>query len=727
MKKILFIAILSACTLPVLVFAQGWNIEMLDTKFTAWHAAELIACQGDYVYLSLDWSSTNGGGIAIVDVSDVENPVEMGYFEGEDNVDALEVVGDYVYIGYSYMGLSVLNVSNPTDPVEIFNSDIPDDIQDICIDGDYAYLASLEGEFTIADISNPENVRFISQMNFTGFNRSVVVSGNYAYLGRDDELCIINVSDPLNPVLVNRMNPGGDSYALAISGNYLYTALWWAGVHSLDISDPVNPQLVGYAFGNAYDLVVAGNTAYVVGGYQTLKILDISDPSHLTTLSLFDTASDMNEIVFGGDHIFAAYDTDGLEIIDVSNPTNPFEVVSYEPNYEIRDVALVGNYAMIANQENGLMVVDVSNPANMLYAANLSGFSAYSIMICGEYAYMRSSDVTQVLAINEPTNPRVEGEVDFDGAICCVDEVNHRLYVASENADLAIFDNTSATNPYILGTYWLQGGAYDDAWFNDIAVEGNLLYAVATYWEWGEGGCLGDSLLILDITDPTNLVFVSMNNLGGSSTQIEVRDNLAYIGAEDPMLRIIDISDPIRPGLISSLEYPGFAQKMILDGDYVYLLSSYNVNLRIINISDPDNPELTGYYTTPDDPYNFVVGDEIIFVADDEYFESYDVDDAVWVKPVTQTEHPMEFAILTAYPNPFNASTTISFELRDASFVNLTIYDITGREVARLVDGMMPAGSHQVVFDAKDLTSGVYFARLTAGDFRGARKMLLLK
>ena len=88
---------------------------------------------------------------------------------------------------------------------------------------------------------------------------------------------------------------------------------------------------------------------------------------------------------------------------------------------------------------------------------------------------------------------------------------------------------------------------------------------------------------------------------------------------------------------------------------------------------------------------------------------------------------PVSFYSLSSYPNPFNQHTVLSFEMRDASFVNLTIYDITGREVAKLVDGIKPAGSHQVVFDAEGLTSGVYFARLEVGDFSQTRKILLIK
>ena len=89
--------------------------------------------------------------------------------------------------------------------------------------------------------------------------------------------------------------------------------------------------------------------------------------------------------------------------------------------------------------------------------------------------------------------------------------------------------------------------------------------------------------------------------------------------------------------------------------------------------------------------------------------------------------HPSEFILYPPYPNPFNPQTTIAFTLPHADEITIAVYDITGREVARLVDGMKPAGEHSVVFDAKDLVSGVYFARLEAGEFKQTRKMLLIK
>ena len=88
---------------------------------------------------------------------------------------------------------------------------------------------------------------------------------------------------------------------------------------------------------------------------------------------------------------------------------------------------------------------------------------------------------------------------------------------------------------------------------------------------------------------------------------------------------------------------------------------------------------------------------------------------------------PAEFALIGAYPNPFNPSTTISFALPTATRVTLNVYDISGRQVADLAGGWKEAGVYEVTFDAASLTSGLYFCRLRAGSFEDVKKILLMK
>ncbi len=90
-------------------------------------------------------------------------------------------------------------------------------------------------------------------------------------------------------------------------------------------------------------------------------------------------------------------------------------------------------------------------------------------------------------------------------------------------------------------------------------------------------------------------------------------------------------------------------------------------------------------------------------------------------------EQPVKTELAQNYPNPFNPSTVIRYTLDAGRQTRLAVYDILGRQVAVLVDGMMPAGAHQVSFDASALPSGIYLYSLEAGGERIQRKMTLVK
>jgi hypothetical protein len=86
-----------------------------------------------------------------------------------------------------------------------------------------------------------------------------------------------------------------------------------------------------------------------------------------------------------------------------------------------------------------------------------------------------------------------------------------------------------------------------------------------------------------------------------------------------------------------------------------------------------------------------------------------------------------DLTLENAYPNPFNAVTSISFQVAEPSNVRLSVYAVDGRWVTDLVNGTMTVGKHQVTWDARDATSGIYFLRLSAGNHRAMSKVVLLK
>ncbi len=90
---------------------------------------------------------------------------------------------------------------------------------------------------------------------------------------------------------------------------------------------------------------------------------------------------------------------------------------------------------------------------------------------------------------------------------------------------------------------------------------------------------------------------------------------------------------------------------------------------------------------------------------------------------------PIEFSLAQNYPNPFNPSTIIKYSISNREFVSLKVYDVLGNEITRLVNEEKPAGTYNVEFTTQnlELSSGIYFYQLKAGNYSATRKMLLVK
>ncbi len=88
---------------------------------------------------------------------------------------------------------------------------------------------------------------------------------------------------------------------------------------------------------------------------------------------------------------------------------------------------------------------------------------------------------------------------------------------------------------------------------------------------------------------------------------------------------------------------------------------------------------------------------------------------------------PSETKLFDNYPNPFNPSTTIKFDLSESGFVSLKVFDILGREAATLINENLEAGGYEKVFDASKLASGGYYYRLNTGSFLETKRFLLTK
>jgi hypothetical protein len=97
------------------------------------------------------------------------------------------------------------------------------------------------------------------------------------------------------------------------------------------------------------------------------------------------------------------------------------------------------------------------------------------------------------------------------------------------------------------------------------------------------------------------------------------------------------------------------------------------------------------------------------------------------IEPPSLTPSPSRFTLSQNYPNPFNPTTTIEYSIPERELVQLKVYNVLGQEVKTLVNSYEKPGTYKINFDASDLSTGIYYYRIEAGDYKQVRKMILIR
>jgi hypothetical protein len=131
--------------------------------------------------------------------------------------------------------------------------------------------------------------------------------------------------------------------------------------------------------------------------------------------------------------------------------------------------------------------------------------------------------------------------------------------------------------------------------------------------------------------------------------------------------------------------------------------------------------------------FQLLLPDRIIFDAQGKSYEIHlqiekqDTVEAYVAIDSSRAKSPKCAVTFQNYPNPFNPVTTITYDLPEQSHVRISVFNLLGSEIAVLVDGQQPPGTHHVEFDGTMFPNSVYFYEVRAGNFIGLKKMLLLK
>jgi hypothetical protein len=372
-----------------------------------------------------------------------------------------------------------------------------------------------------------------------------------------------------------------------------------------------------------------------------------------------------------------------------------------------------------------------------------------AFIVTGNYAYIDlNTSGVNIIDISEPTNPNVVATIGTPNYMENLYVDNSKLYMGC--VILEIIDISNPSLPDVIGSY-------DDVFFShDLVARGNYVYSAS---------CA--RLCVLDVSDPAHAEMVQDIPFPSELYRIDIDADCLYaIDNGTDELIIFDISDPAAPDVIA--RYPSEFDLYNIDayGNFVCMATGED-GMELVNVSDPYHPQrlaverfIDVYYfqmagnfifaidlnyhrlhvfdiTDPADPIHidmltgrgveqlFIGGNYIYLMDWSQNFCVYTYSGLTSINP--ESPLPESHLIVANYPDPFNAATTVLYELPMGAKVLVEIFDIQGRRIETLFEGWQEAGNHRLQWSAGTNGSGFYFCGITAGPSYQAEKMLLIK
>ena len=336
----------------------------------------VMAIKGNTLFIN------TGPLLEIYDVTDRENPIKISELSfGDYSIGGLDVKDNYLYVLHEG-GISIVDISNVSNPIVIgWNYfEEPRSFKagfQATVKGDYLYVV-VPDRFIIYDVSNPYNpielAHFDQPPGTSAKFRRFDISGNYAFIaecyGGPAHLYIINISDPSNPTEVTRIPQGGRNgwadVAIDEDKNIMFALEYREVLHSYDITNISNPVELGTLGSYIYEenpiqpvnsILLDGNFIYGSAYYYGAYIIDVSDPSNMSIYSKacvlceFTKTGYVEDIIKDDNYIYISHQCSGFSITDVSDLKNP-DPVAWVPTHGRFDSLIVKDGYLLTVAEN---------------------------------------------------------------------------------------------------------------------------------------------------------------------------------------------------------------------------------------------------------------------------------------------------------------------------------------------------------------------------------------
>jgi choice-of-anchor B domain-containing protein len=604
------------------------------------------------------------------------------------------------------------------------------------------------------------------------------VDGNgieYALLGARDGFSIISLANPANPVQV-AFFPGQFTTwrDIKVYQHYAYVVsdMTTEGLWIIDLSQlPASATLVNAQttyFQRAHNIFIDNGYAYVIGTEAGggMHILNLANPTNPVRTAYYTQSGYIHDVYVWNDSVIAcAGSSQSYHLIDVTNKTNPVLVSASAPMPGI--YAHSGwmtedkRYFIGAEEFNvrDIMIFDLQDRTTwdpIVPEYQLPGGSRiHNVFVKGNYAHISYyGEGYVVLDISNPAAPVFVGQYDtyggsnggFDGAWGCypflpsgkilVSDTFTGLYVINFTPqDVApVIIHTPLTLIMEPGPVNIIANIADDG----SVTETRLYYRVAGStpgnWTSVNGNLFGNNYLF-QIPSQQHLTrveyYLAARDNTGNVTTLPAGGSGIPAGINPPAQFFS--YETVFAGIPVITSYsPSSDTSIARNGRVNFEISAYDTTQLTISYQWKKNGTAvaqTAAYAYISPSFHPAPRVDTILVEVTNGYRSVFKSWRVYVENITSVEDNLllTYDLHQNYPNPFNPSTNLRFSLPKEEFVIISIYNSIGEKVVDLVNHQMNGGIHQLSFDAVSLTSGIYYARISAGEFNKTIKMNLLK
>ena len=691
-------------------FGRGWSfrfsgaekdsvLELVDRR--AEGPCYTVAASGSVIYLN------NGGYLEIYDLSIPMSPRKISRLLINFIPAEMMFHRGFLYLRHYSGEISIINVQSPDKPVPVGTFHLATEpVFDWKIVDDYLYLAQGKG-FLISKISDSgvPKIQFSHQNVFEDFVGAIDVVRDTLYLYSYENFYIIDMSDRENPSIISQISAPADVNSIVIKNHAAYL-LSHSGIWCINISDPQMPVVVASRNLNCATSKVKG----IISGYRLFvlcqgtssHLFDISDPFALKAIPL---GLPLSYDVATGDGILLLAQKQQCEIREMDRLTAANPLAEIKLRGRISSMVTAGDFLFLKNEDSLKAVYDIAEPQfprKVRQAQNrlLRG----KLKIDRDHAYQFVNDTLRVFQIDQSALLEPSGQIYLGHPVRDFQRFGDFLYASSYQFGLEIIDISDTQYPSVLASF-------PDLKFGKIHINGVYL--------------LGENVTTLSIyslVDPQQPHLEGTYHASGYIKDFCVNGNYVYLSIDDSGLWLLDISDPASP--VSLNWFPGRYNHCTIIEEYLFTTPG----LKMFDISNPRETELKTEYFFDDywgHVNDIIAKDNYIFVEEENLglfiFQNK-------LKSKQKEEHTIGFH----YPNPFNSTITIRYELPNPRYVKIDIYNVQGHHVKSLVSEFEQSGEYFVTWDATNsqgmpVASGVYMYRIVADDIIESHKILLIR